>query len=84
MSNIFPGVNDAPTNVPGWSVQNAATGSNQNSVNGGAAPTGGLAGSVAAQTPIGTVSNNSQATVQSIAAGLDALNAALVAANIEV
>jgi hypothetical protein len=74
---------DTPVNVAGWTVQNPATGSNQNTV-GNAPPTGVLPTSqVAAQTALGTVAST-QAGTQSIAAAVDALNAALVASGIQV
>jgi len=90
MTNVFSnnanGANmyDTPTNYPTWTVQSAATGSNQSTVNGAAAPTGGLFTQVPAQTPVGTIADNTQATVQGIAAKLDALNAAMVTAGLEV
>jgi hypothetical protein len=87
-NDSLDGLLNTPANVPGWTVQNAATGSDQSTVTTGTAASvnGGAllaASQVAAQTPLGTVAST-QAGTQSIAAAVDALNAALVAAGIEV
>lgn len=86
-------VNDAPTNIPTWTVQSPLTGSNQNTV-GNAPPASALlsATEVPAQTAIGQAQTGTTgdataaklSDLKTVAAAVDALNSALVAANLEV
>lgn len=104
-NDSLDGLLNTPTNVPGWTVQNAATGSDQSTVNGGAAPSGAgallAASEVTAQSALGSAQTTAVITatgsggadwanlakladLKAVAAAVDALNAALVAAGIEV
>jgi hypothetical protein len=105
MSQVFTatGAFDTPVLNPGWTVQNAATGSNQ-SLTSNAGPglnSGTQIGftPAAAQTALGSAQTDASVTgvsgtdaanlakltdLKAIAAKVDALNAALVAAGLEV
>jgi len=100
MTGVFPDqAYNTPMDTPGWTAQNSATGDDQNLTAHAGVTAAGLATLVTAQTALGSAQTAASVTgvtgtdaanlakltdLKAVAAAVDALNAALVTAGIEV